>query len=54
MAILLVNVDALPVLVARVFFWIVLALALASGLHYIWRSSHGIARHSDAAPPPAP
>ncbi len=49
-AILLANVNALPVAVARVFFWIVLALTLASGFHYIWRSSHGLARHRDTAP----
>jgi cardiolipin synthase len=53
-AILLVNVDALPVVVAKGFFWIVLALTLASGLHYVWRSSHGIARHRDAVSPGAP
>jgi len=54
-AILLVNVDALPALVARLFFWIVLALIVTSGLHYIWRSSRGIAKHGETAPaPPAP
>jgi cardiolipin synthase len=53
-AILLVNVDALPVVVAKGFFWIVLALTLASGLHYVWRSSHGIAQHRDTAPSGSP
>lgn len=53
-AILLVNVDALPVAVARVFFWVVLVLTLASGFHYIWRSSHGLARHQDTTPPGTP
>lgn len=53
-AILLANVRALPVTVARVCFGVVLALTVSSGLHYVWRASRGIARHRDAAPPPAP
>jgi cardiolipin synthase len=54
-AILLANVEALPRTVARVCFWVVLALIVASGLHYIWRSSRAIAGHKEtAAAPPAP
>jgi len=52
-AILLANVDALPDFVAKAFFWIVLVLTLASGLHYILRSSRVIAHHRDAVPPGA-
>ena len=51
-AILLANVDALPPLVAQAFFWIVASLAVASGLHYVLRSSRGIARHKEDAPAP--
>jgi cardiolipin synthase len=54
-AILLVNVGALPVFVARGFFYVVSALAVGSGLHYVLRSSRGIARHKEEVPgPPAP
>ena len=48
-AILLTNVRLLPATVAQVFFWIVLALTLASGFHYILRSSRGIAQHKEEA-----
>jgi len=51
-AILMVNVGALPAAVAQTFFWIVLALTLASGFHYILRSSRGIARHKAVAASP--
>lgn len=54
-AILLANVGALPPFVARAFFGIVAALATASGLHYVLRSSRGIARQKEEIPaPPAP
>ncbi len=54
-AILLTNVEVLPAAVAQAFFWIVLALTFASGLHYILRSSRGIARHKEEAiQPPGP
>lgn len=54
-AILLANVGALPVFVARYFFYVVSALAVGSGLHYVLRSSRGIARHEEEVPgPPAP
>jgi cardiolipin synthase len=46
-AILLANVGALPPLVAQAFFGIVAAFAVGSGLHYIFRSSHGIARQKE-------
>ncbi len=54
-AILLANVEVLPAQVARAFFGIVAALAVGSGLHYVLRSSRGIARHGEEAPgPPEP
>jgi len=49
-AILLANVGALPVFVARYFFYVVSALAVGSGLHYVLRSSRGIARHKEEVP----
>ncbi len=52
-AILLANVGALPVLVARAFFYVVSALTVGSGLHYVLRASRGIARHKEDAPGPA-
>lgn len=54
-AILLGNVDALPLAVARVCVPIAAALIVASGLHYIWRVSMGLRNHpSVGAPPPTP
>ncbi len=52
-AILLANVQVMSRTVARVCFWVVLALTVASGLHYIWRASHTIARHKETAAPSA-
>ncbi len=43
-ALLLTNVDRLPAIVARVCFRLVAVFAIASGLHYIWRASTGLAR----------
>jgi len=44
-AILLTNVGALPGSVARTCFGVVAVLAVASGLHYVFRASHGLAGH---------
>jgi cardiolipin synthase len=44
-AILLTNVGALPGSVARTCFGVVAILAVASGLHYVFRASHGLASH---------
>lgn len=54
-AILMTNVGALPAFVAHGFFYAVSALTVGSGLHYVLRSSRGIARHKEEVPaPPAP
>jgi cardiolipin synthase (CMP-forming) len=54
-AILLANVGALPVFVAQGFFYVVAALAVGSGLHYVLRASRGIARQKEeTSGPPAP
>jgi phosphatidylglycerophosphate synthase len=57
-AILLTNVGVLPAAVARVCFWAVAVLTTSSGLHYVFRASHGLAGSppaaaSSPAPPPA-
>ncbi len=52
-AILLANVGAMPVFVARGFFYVVSVLAVGSGLHYVLRSSRGIARQKEEVPGPA-
>jgi len=57
-AILLTNVGVLPPTVAHVCFFAVAVLAISSGLHYVFRASHRLARHpaaaaSSPAPPPS-
>lgn len=51
-AILLGNVQALPLVVAEVCVRVAAALIVASGLHYIWRVSTGLRNHPAASPPP--
>lgn len=47
-AILLLNVDRMPPIVAKVCFQVTATLIVVSGVHYVWRVSNGLPR---TAPP---
>lgn len=48
-AILLLNVDRMPPIVARICFQATASLIVVSGIHYVWRVSNGLPR---PGPPP--